>query len=464
MPCSAVAPAPSVTLGPGMPDLREGLAPSLRWDVTMLIPDSDLWISGEETLGEHLARRGISRRAFLGFCGSMAAVIAAGGLAAGDARAATVTADQIADALSSLKKPVLVWLQLQECTGCMESVLRSGDTTVEELILNLVSMDYNELLMAAAGTAADEALAAANAEDHILVVNGSIPLAEGGAYTTIAGRSAEAVLRESAERATAIFAVGACAHWGCVQASRPNPTGAVGVDAVITDKPVVNVAGCPPIGEVITASLVYALTFGGPPPTDTQGRPLFAYGNRIHDFCPRRARFDAGQFVQQFDDAAAREGACLYEVGCRGPETFAPCPIIQWNLHADWPIGVGHPCIGCTEPQFYDRFTPFYEVLPQLKVPGVAVEANAEKVGLVALGLVGAGVAIHAGATAVWERRAARAADKTYLPLLGELPTREAPLTNGHGHEAATRTDPPADSPPPADPAPPSSSAPKEQQ
>lgn len=397
----------------------------------MLVPDKDIWVTGDETLAEHLERRGVSRRSFLKFCTAMAAVIAAGGVSAGDAQAASITPEFIAAKLGELKKPVLVWLQLQECTGCMESVLRSGDTTVESLILNLVSMDYNELVMAAAGDNANQNLDRANAEEHILVVNGSIPLGEAGAYTTVGGKSAEQVLRESAEKAVAVFAVGACAHWGSVQASRPNPTGAVGVDAIIKDKPVVNVAGCPPIGEVITASLVYALTYGGPPPTDNQGRPLFAYGNRIHDFCPRRARFDAGEYVQTFDDSAAREGACLYQVGCRGPETFAPCPITQWNMHTDWPIGAGHPCIGCTEPQFYDRFTPFYQVLPEIQVPGVGVEADATKVGLVALGLVGVGVAAHAGATAVWERREARAADKINLPLLGDLPTREqsaAPL------------------------------------
>lgn len=397
----------------------------------MLVPDKDIWVTGDETLAEHLERRGVSRRSFLKFCTAMAAVIAAGGVSAGDAQAASITPEFIAAKLGELKKPVLVWLQLQECTGCMESVLRSGDTTVESLILNLVSMDYNELVMAAAGDNANQNLDKANAEEHILVVNGSIPLGEAGAYTTVGGKSAEQVLRESAEKAVAIFAVGACAHWGSVQASRPNPTGAVGVDAIIKDKPVVNVAGCPPIGEVITASLVYALTYGGPPPTDNQGRPLFAYGNRIHDFCPRRARFDAGEYVQTFDDSAAREGACLYQVGCRGPETFAPCPITQWNMHTDWPIGAGHPCIGCTEPQFYDRFTPFYQVLPEIQVAGVGVEADATKVGLVALGLVGVGVAAHAGATAVWERREARAADKINLPLLGDLPTREqsaAPL------------------------------------
>ncbi|MFZ0158055.1 MAG: hydrogenase small subunit, partial [Kineosporiaceae bacterium] len=374
----------------------------------MIIPDRELWVAAEETLSEHLQRRGITRRQFTAFCTSMAAVLTAGAFAA-DGAAATITPQSIAAGLDAVKRPVLVWLQLQECTGCMESVLRSGDTTVEELILNLVSMDYNELLMAAAGTAADAALAAANRQPHILVVNGSIPLAENGAYTTIGGKSAEQVLRESAENATAVFAVGACAHWGCVQASHPNPTGAVGVDKVITDKPVINVAGCPPIGEVITASLVYTLSVGAPPPTDTQGRPLFAYGERIHDMCPRRARFDAGQMVRRFDDQAAREGHCLYEVGCRGPDTFAPCPILQWNMRADWPIGAGHPCIGCTEPEFYDRFTPFYQVLPTVGGPGWPVEADAERVGMIGLGVVAAGVAAHAAASAVWARRESRA-------------------------------------------------------
>lgn len=391
----------------------------------MIVPDEQLWITGEETLGEHLRRRGVSRRAFMAFCSSMAAVLTATPAAA--AAESRVTAGTIAAGLSALRRPVLVWLQLQECTGCMESVLRAGGTTVEDVILNLVSLDYNELLMAAAGTAADDALTAANAKDHVLVVNGSIPLADGGVYTTIGGRSAEQLLRESAAKASAIFAVGACAHWGSVQASHPNPTGAVGVDQVIVDKPVVNVAGCPPIGEVIIASLVHTLSYGAPPPTDPQGRPLFAYGTRIHDMCPKRGRFDAGQFVGHFDDASARQGHCLYQVGCRGPETFAPCPIIRWNLHTDWPIGAGHPCLGCTEPQFYDRFTPFYSVLPSLTVPGIGAESTAETLGLVGLGVVGAGVAAHATASAIWGRRAVRAAERVNLPLLGDVPAHEVP-------------------------------------
>jgi len=391
----------------------------------------------EPTLRENLAKAGVSRRAFLGFCGGLAAVFATGTLSTGRASAAALPANVIAQQLGDQTKPNVVWLQLQECTGCMESALRSGGTTVEEVVLNLMSVNYNELVMAASGEAADKALADTNAEPHILVVNGSIPTKDGGIYCTIGGKSAEQVLRDAAENATAILAVGACAVWGSVQASKPNPTGAVGVDQIIKNKPVVNVAGCPPIGEVITATVAYILTHGELPKLDAEGRPLFAYDQRIHDSCPKRPHFDAGQYVRTFDDEGARNGWCLYRMGCKGPSTFSACPIFQWNMHTSWPIGAGHPCIGCTEKDFYDRFTPFYRVLP--KVAGVGVEATAEKIGWGVVGATVAGVGIHAGATAI--RRAASrkaAADDEPLAAFGDDDLGDAPEPSDNQTSAAT--------------------------
>ena len=391
----------------------------------------------EPTLGENLMRAGVSRRDFLKYCGGLAAAFTAAPVLVGAATNAAaapspapVTGEQVAGALAAVTKPNVVWLQLQECTGCMESALRSGGTTVEEVVLSLLSVDYNELVMAAAGEAADKALADTNAQPHILVVNGSIPTKDGGVYCTIGGQSAEQVLRDSAANASAILAVGACAVWGSVQASNPNPTGAVGVDQIIRDKPVINVSGCPPIGEVITATVAYLLTHGSAPKTDSQGRPLFAYEQRIHDQCPRRAHFDAGQFVRTFDDEGARSAWCLYEMGCKGPSTFSACPVVQWNMHTSWPIGAGHPCIGCTEKEFFDRYTPFYHTLPN--VPGLGVEATAEKVGWGAVGLVVAGVAVHAGATAIRHAADKRSgeADQALAAFGdsgGEAPERELP-------------------------------------
>ncbi|WP_123961328.1 hydrogenase small subunit [Corynebacterium pseudopelargi] len=344
-------------------------------------------------LGEALEHQGISRRSFLKFCGGLAAIFATGVPSMGS----EAQAQEIAQKLAQVEKPNVAWLQLQECTGCMESVLRSGGTTIEDMVLNLLSVNYNELVMAPSGQAAEQALEQLNATPHILVVNGSVPLNENGVYCTIGGKSAEQILIEAAENADAILAVGACAVYGSVQAAKPNPTGAVGVDEIIKNKPVINVSGCPPIGEVITATITYLLTHGQPPKVDAEGRPLFAYDQRIHDSCPKRAHFDAGQFVRSFDDEGAKNGWCLYEVGCKGPSTFSPCPIIQWNMHTDWPIGAGHPCIGCTEKHFFDRFTPFYEELPN--VSGFGIESTVEKVGLGLVGAAAVGVAAHAGIT-----------------------------------------------------------------
>jgi hydrogenase small subunit len=284
-----------------------------------------------------------------------------------------------------------------------------------------VSLDFQENLMAAAGFAVEKALRQAmekNNGEYLLVVTGSVPLNDGGIYTTIAGRPVKEILEEGAKGAKAVIAIGACAHWGNIQAARPNPTGAVGVGDIVKDKPVVNIAGCPPIADVVTATIVHYLSFGRLPATDYEGRPLFAYGARIHDQCPRRANFDAGQFVEEFDDEAARKGWCLYHVGCKGPATFSPCPIFQWNSGTNWPIGAGHPCLGCTERNFWDTMTPFYGRLPNVR--GFGVERYADTLGAaLAIGAT-AGVAAHAIATGVHQMRARRNLPVIETPTQGE--------------------------------------------
>ena len=361
----------------------------------MLNPMSHPWVDGE-TLGQHLKVRGVSRRDFLEWCGSMCAVL---GLS-------NSMLPRLAQQLQAMRRPSVIWLQLQECTGCVESVLRTSEPTIGDLVLDLVSLDYQHTLMAGAGAAVEKALAdsiAANKGKYVLVVTGSVPLAENGIYCTIGGRTAKEIVEEAARDAAAVIAVGACAHWGSVQAARPNPTGAVGIRDVITDKPVLNIAGCPPIGDVVTATIVHFLTFNRLPEMDSEGRPRFAYGKRIHDQCPRRAHFDAGQYVEVFDDEAARKGWCLYKVGCKGPATFSPCPIFLWNTRTSWPIGAGHPCIGCTEPGFWDTMAPFYGRLPN--VAGFGIESKVDTIGAVLAAGAAAGVVAHAAATGIYQLR-----------------------------------------------------------
>ena len=378
----------------------------------MLVPAPQAW-SGETSLADHLEQTGVTRRDFLAFCSTFATML---GL---DSRGHST----IAAALQSQRRPSVIWIQLQECTGCVESVLRTAEPTIGDLVLDLVSLDYSHTLMAASGEAAEQAqedAMKANAGKYLLVVTGSIPLNDNGIYCTIGGRTAKEVLEHAAKDAAAIIAVGACAHWGSVQAARPNPTGAVGVQDVIRDKPIVNIAGCPPIADVVTATVVHFLTFGRLPAMDALGRPLFAYGARIHDQCPKRANYDAGQFVEAFDDDAARKGWCLYKVGCKGPATFSPCPIFQWNTRTSWPIGAGHPCIGCTEPHFWDTMSPFYERMPD--VGGFGIERSVDVIGAaLAAGAVG-GVIAHATATGIHRMRERK--------LARELPVIQGPPDN----------------------------------
>ena len=360
-----------------------------------------------------LEARGVSRRDFIVFCGEMGAALGLG----------TMAGPSIAEALQRPKRPAVVWLQLQECTGCVETVLRTSEPTIGDLVLDVISLDYNHTLMAAAGSAAEAAMhdsMQANRGNYVLVVTGSVPMAENGIYCMVGGRTAHDVLVEAAEHAGAVIAVGACAHWGNIQASRPNPTGAVGVADIVRDKPVVNIAGCPPIGDVVTATIVHYLAFSRLPELDGDGRPLFAYGKRIHDTCPRRAHFDAGQYVEEFDDDGARRGWCLYKVGCKGPAVYSPCPIFQWNTRTSWPIGAGHPCIGCTERAFWDTMTPFYGRLPADVVGGFGVERYADTIGAAAAVGALAGVVAHAGATGVHRMREARRSAR--LPIADQPP------------------------------------------
>jgi hydrogenase small subunit len=251
--------------------------------------------------------------------------------------------------------------------------------------------------MAAAGKQAEDAKHAAleaNKGKVIVVVEGSIPTKDNGVYCTIGGQTAQQILQDIEPYALVFVAVGSCATYGGLPKANPNPTSAVSVADIIKSKPVINLPGCPANPDVLMGVLVHYLVFERLPDVDGQKRPLFAYGKRIHDTCERRPHFDAGQYALVFDDFGARNGYCLYKLGCKGPETYNICASLRWNMSASWPIKAGHPCIGCSEKDFWDRFTPFYERLPQ--VAGFGVEARADKVGATLLGLTGAGIAAHA--------------------------------------------------------------------
>jgi hydrogenase small subunit len=328
---------------------------------------------GTKSIVKILEERGVSRRDFLKFCSAMTAALAL----------PSAFAPRIAQALDEVKRPTLVWLEYQSCTGDTEALLRAANPTVAEIILDILSVDYAETIMAAAGHLAEENLdkvLKGEKGKYLVVVEGAIPMKDGGVYCCIGGKSALDRVREVCGGAAATIAVGTCASFGGIPAAAPNPTGAAGVREAVPGITVVNMPGCPLNADNLTALIVHFLVFGKLPSLDGLGRPLFAYGKRIHDNCERRAHFDAGQYVEQWGDTAHRKGHCLYHMGCKGPETFHNCPSQRYNEKTSWPVAAGHGCAGCSEPYFWDTMTPFYKRLPH--VPGFGIETTADKIGI----------------------------------------------------------------------------------
>lgn len=337
------------------------------------------------TLGDSLLASGVSRRAFLKFCSALTSLMAL----------PPSMAPAVAQALASAKRPSVIWLSFQECTGCTESLTRTSAPTLENLILDLVSLDYHHTLMAASGFAAEEAREHAMKEfdgKYLLLVDGSIPAADDGVYGTWAGESFVDILAKGVKGAAAVVAIGSCASFGGLPKANPNPTGARSVSDLVKTKPVINVPGCPPIAVVMTGVLAHYLTFGKLPELDAQGRPLAFYGETIHDRCYRRPFYDQGKFAKTFDDEGARSGWCLYELGCKGPIAHNACATVKWNAGTSFPIQSGHGCLGCSEPDFWDKGS-FYKAL------STADWGDAKTLG------VAAAVGVAAGAAAAYAAR-----------------------------------------------------------
>lgn len=307
----------------------------------------------DDLTASRIAAAGFSRRHFMS---SMASMVSLLGLPAS-------IIPEMAAAATAPKKPSVVYMSFQECTGCLESLVNSfafsGGTSIENLILNMISLDYQETLMAAAGEPAEQQLRESTAtRGYVLVVDGSIPLNGRSGYFVSGGRSGVARFRDAAMNAGLIVAVGTCASFGGLPKAAPNPTGAGSVDELMKSLgirvPLINVSGCPPVPEVITGTILYYLA-RGLPALDKLRRPKTFYGETVHEDCYREEFLEDGPRVKVFDDASAKFGGCLIEMGCKGPVTHNACTKIKWNQGVSFPMMSGHGCIGCSEPDFWDR-------------------------------------------------------------------------------------------------------------
>lgn len=350
-----------------------------------------------KTIYEELREQGVTRREFLKIA---TAITMALGLK-------LRMVPTVVHAMETRPRLPVIWMDFQSCSGPTESFIRSYQPSMQKVLFDMISLEYNGALMAGSGTAAEEHILKIMNEypgEYILAAEGSLPLLPGA--LTIAGRPAEETFREVAAKAKAVVAMGSCATWGGIPAAKPNPTLARAVtDFVPPGVPFIRIPGCPPIGEVMTNTLAHIVIFGSLPEVDELARPKEYYRHRLHDKCQRRPFFDAGLYAETFNDEGARQGYCLYKLGCRGPTTYNACAELRWNGGLSWPIQSGHPCIGCAAPNFWDE-APFYARVVQL--PGTQTTINPERVGAVMAGALAAGIAVHAAATVIAKGRIAK--------------------------------------------------------
>ena len=340
----------------------------------------------EGSVLETCQKRGISRRRFMEFCAAMATTLAL----------PSSYAQVIANALSQKRKPVLVWLEFQDCAGNTESMLRSSHPTVEDLVLETFSWEYHETIMAGYGKAAEAALSRVVREEkgkYLVVVEGAIPTADDGVYCTIGGRTALDIAREVCGGAAVNIAVGACAWDGGLVRSNPNPTGALGLQDAVPGVKIVNLPGCPH-NPANTAAVLGALPYfwrdacsrSLEPPAlclrADHSRPVRAPRPlRCRALCAGVGRRRPSQGMVPLQDGLQRSGSQLQ---------LSHGPLEQRDQLAG---EIGHGCIACASPRFWDTKSPFYERLPH--PAGFGVDVTASEIGWTVVGAVAVATAAH---------------------------------------------------------------------
>jgi len=287
------------------------------------------------------------------------------------------------------------WFAGLSCDGCSVAVTGATNPSVESMVLGAhpgiprVTLHHTVLNMESGPyymQAAEEAIAGTLDAPYVVILEGSIAdetIAHlQGGYWSACGEepwgpdgelravSSTEWIARLAPNAAAMLAIGTCATWGGIPAAAGNPTGAMslmdflGKDyRSVLGVPVVNVPGCPPVGdnftETVAAVLYFLQGFGPLPEFDELGRPAWLFGETVHRRCVRGAYYEEGQFAHEFGDPE-----CLVEIGCWGP-------VVNCNITSRGAIkglggcmNAGGACIGCTMPGFPDKFTPFYKRPP----------------------------------------------------------------------------------------------------
>lgn len=347
--------------------------------------------TGTSRLQRKLDQHGFTRRDFLKYCGCLAGMMGLSSLAA----------PQIAEALEigaeeGGLKPV-IWLEGGSCTGCTEALTQGTTPDILQLVLETIALNYSETLSAAAGHSLEQARRETiEAGGYLVVYEGAVPTAYDGNILLVAGEKGTDILLETAKGAEAVIALGSCACDGGWMAARPDDAQAMGVQRFLSeqgvDVPVVNIPCCPANPEWLTAVIVEYVLNGTLPELNDRNEPAALFNQTVHDNCPRRGHFENGEFVYEFGSEEEAKGYCLYPLGCKGPQTYAPCPITRWNRSLSWCVEAGAPCAGCAvinpmNPQgnWVDENTPFLDRHKDFAVGPISFQPTTVAAGLTVL-------------------------------------------------------------------------------
>ena len=272
----------------------------------------------------------------------------------------------------------VLWFQGGACSGNTMSFLNAEEPSVCDLITDFgIEVIWHPSLGMELGDQAKKIFhdcAKGERPVDIFVFEGTVIQGPNGSgrYDMFADRPMKDWVTELAAQAQLVVAVGACACWGGIPATSPNPTDSVGLQylkrahggylgADFRSKmglPVINIPGCPAHPDWITQILV-ALAAGraGDLALDDLQRPATFFTTFTQTGCTRVQFFEYKQSPTEFGQGT-RKGCLFYEFGCRGPMTRSPCNRILWNRQSS-KTRAGMPCTGCTEPEF-----PFFDLAP----------------------------------------------------------------------------------------------------
>lgn len=282
----------------------------------------------------------------------------------------------------------IVWMQTGACSGETMALLCADRPSLENLL-----QQYGLNLLWHPSLSADrrfgavlEAITSGREKLDILCIEGSLMTGPNGSgqYDTWKGRAKIDIVRELAPLATHVVAMGTCAAFGGIHAAGPNPTdcsglqfikgeagGLLGADwRALSGQPVINVAGCPAHPNTMTKVLAM-LADNEPLTLDALNRPTAFFASLVHQGCTRNEYHE----YDIEDDVLGGRGCMFFSLGCRGPQTVAPCNTELWNGRNS-KTRAGVPCFGCTSPDFpsnRDLFvTPKIGRVPKFLPLGVA--------------------------------------------------------------------------------------------